>query len=317
VYIFLRHTPALILGKIDVLDASTGDAWILSLIPRRLRRGVLACRSHGLEHVVEDRRREGMVKAGQRPSRMDMWYWWRFHLRVIALSLRRSDVVFVLHPSEADYAVMRLGCDRRRVKVVPNGVSDSLLFAAQSVQPKVAPRLCFIGSWIERKGIDDLAQLLRDVQHNHPNEQLLILGSGAEAKAVFDAFPETMQPMVEVVSHYENRDLPSLLSGAKILVFPSRSEGYPGAMVEAMACGIVPVCYDIPGPSHIVQASGVGRVVPERDVLAFATAVSSLLSLEAEDLRELSMAACIWGTSQSWPTIAEKQLALYVDVTKI
>ena len=43
VYIFLRYLPGLVFGKIDVLDASTGDSWILALLPRQLRRGTLVC----------------------------------------------------------------------------------------------------------------------------------------------------------------------------------------------------------------------------------------------------------------------------------
>jgi glycosyltransferase involved in cell wall biosynthesis len=252
-----------------------------------------------------------MVEAGQSPSRKDVWYWWGFHLRVITLNLRQSDVVFVLNPSDADYAVERLGCDRGRVKVVPNGVSDRFLSAAKSVQPKVAPRLCFIGSWIERKGIDDLAPILLTVRQYHSDAKLLIAGSEANRKEVLSTFPESLQPTIQVVPHYENQELPSLLGGAEILVFPSRSEGYPVAMVEAMACGIVPVCYEIPGPSHIVKTSGVGTVVPDGDVLAFAAAVSALLAMSSEELEALSAAARAWGQSQSWSKIAEEQLALY------
>ncbi len=311
VYVFFRYLFALVFGKIDVLDASTGDSWLLALIPRRLRRATLVCRSHGLEHVAEERRQQQIAEAGQSPSRKDVWYWWGFHLRVIALNLRQSDVVFVLNPSDGDYAVERLGCDRGRVKVVPNGVSDRFLSAAMSVQPKVTGRLCFIGSWIERKGINDLAPILLTVRQYHSDVKLLIAGSKANRKEMLSTFPESLQPTIEVVPHYENQELPSLLGGAEILVFPSRSEGYPVAMVEAMICGIVPVCYDIPGPSHIVKKSGVGRVVPDGDVLAFAAAVSALLTLSNEDLETLSVAARVWGQSQSWSRIAEKQLAFY------
>ncbi len=104
------------------------------------------------------------------------------------------------------------------------------------------------------------------VRRDHSAVKLLVVGSGAADEEVLDTFPESLRPAIEVVPHYENEDLPSLISGVAVLMFPSRSEGYPVVMVEAMVCGIVPVCYDIPGPSHIVKTSGVGRVVPGGDV---------------------------------------------------
>jgi glycosyltransferase involved in cell wall biosynthesis len=314
VYVFFRYTVDVVSGTVDIVDAMTGDAWLLSLIPRRFRQATLVCRSHGLEHVSSERRRAHLLQNGSTPSKKDEWFWWGYQLQVISLGLRRSDIAVFSNPADADYAVDRLGCDRARVQIVANGVSDAVLAAARSVTREHNQRtrqICFVGTWSERKGKDDVPTILQEVVQSWPDIRLLVVGSLIDQAEVLEAFPDALRPFVEVVPHYENAELPSLVRNAEILVFPSRHEGYPVSVVEAMACGLVPVSYNVDGPADIIRAGDVGRIVPPGDINAFATAVSQLLGLSESEFGGLSATAQAWGQSQTWPHIAEGQLAFY------
>jgi len=62
-----------------------------------------------------------------------------------------------------------------------------------------------------------------------------------------------------------------------VFVLPTRAEGFPVALLEAMACGVVPVVSDIPsGVPEVVTEGRTGFRPPVADVPAFAAAIASL-----------------------------------------
>jgi glycosyltransferase involved in cell wall biosynthesis len=317
-YVLLRYAPAVVLGTVDVIDASTGDAWLLALIPRPFRRAVLVCRSHGLEHVEEDRRRIEILGSGGVPSKRDVFYWWGYLLNVVAVSLRRSDIAIFCNSGDAKYAVDRLRCDPARVHVVPHGVSDEILTGARTLTREPSQRLAFVGTWMERKGKDDLPLVLEGVVGKIPTVKLLIMGCHAHRAHVLNTFPIALRPLVDVVPHYENAEMPNLLRTAAVLVFPSRMEGYPIAVAEALACGLVPISYDVDGPADIIRAAKVGRAVRQiGDTGALITALVDVLGQSEAELASLSAAARSWGQRQSWSRIGELQLAIYAQELRI
>ena len=65
---------------------------------------------------------------------------------------------------------------------------------------------------------------------------------------------------------------------ASIFALPSRFEGMPNALLEAMAAGLPSVVSDAsPGPLEMVRDGQQGLVVPSDDVIAFAAALQRLM----------------------------------------
>ena len=69
------------------------------------------------------------------------------------------------------------------------------------------------------------------------------------------------------------RDVPDLLRAADLFVFPSRTEGLPNALLEAMAWGVPVLTTDVPGCRDLVQDGVTGRLVPYDDADALARAL--------------------------------------------
>lgn len=72
-------------------------------------------------------------------------------------------------------------------------------------------------------------------------------------------------------------DIPTFLSRAKILVHASESEGYPNAVMEAMACGLPVVAMEAGDIPYLVEDGKTGFVVPQGDEEMFAERISLLL----------------------------------------
>jgi glycosyltransferase involved in cell wall biosynthesis len=69
------------------------------------------------------------------------------------------------------------------------------------------------------------------------------------------------------------------LAAADVYAFPSRAEGFPVALVEAIACGLPAVAADASGVREILgpEEARAGVIVPREDAQALAAAVEHLL----------------------------------------
>lgn len=78
------------------------------------------------------------------------------------------------------------------------------------------------------------------------------------------------------------KDMGAFYSRGEIFVLPSRSEGFPNALIEAMVCGCAPISFDIDaGPSDIIQHGGNGLLVKDADIEGLAAAITQLVNDQA------------------------------------
>lgn len=75
----------------------------------------------------------------------------------------------------------------------------------------------------------------------------------------------------------ERRDVLELLAGFDVFALPSRYEGQPTAVVEAMVCGVPVVATAVNGVADLVVPGQTGLLVPARRPAALAAAIGRLL----------------------------------------
>ena len=69
-----------------------------------------------------------------------------------------------------------------------------------------------------------------------------------------------------------------MISACNVLLLPSRSEGHPITLIEAMHLGLPAVASDISGSNEIIVDGETGYLVPAQDVPAYAERLTRLLA---------------------------------------
>lgn len=300
----------------DVLDASSGDAWFYASVARQRRdRPLIVFRSHGLEHTAHER----LVQEARRGAVKLSWkyplYHGGFRLWEVTRSLRSADIVLLLNAADGAYVGRHLAVPSHKVRIVRNGVPESFLGQAlQIASPGTNQSITIaqVGSYRAMKGIAYGSKALSNILRRHPHLRVRFLGTLAPAELVLRDFHADVRERIAVIPRFAHDELPALLAGCQIKFFPTLSEGFGLALVEAMACGLAPVTTATPGPSMIVVDGENGLLVPPADSAALEAALERLITDPAL-LAKLRKRALMDAQGYSWRRVAQEQLALYEE----
>jgi glycosyltransferase involved in cell wall biosynthesis len=188
----------------------------------------------------------------------------------IVLALARRKRLFVRHcgtwgqtATVADRALRRLllGIAERHVVFATGGGSDApsgrpeigwifsttlaeaelaALPRAEPWRPGRPPRLIAVGRLTRGKNVASAIRALAEIRAEYPGATLDVLGHGPELDALV-ALAERLGLAGAVTFHgnLSHEDVLARLAASHLLVFPTRvAEGFPKAVLEAMACGV-------------------------------------------------------------------------------
>jgi glycosyltransferase involved in cell wall biosynthesis len=144
--------------------------------------------------------------------------------------------------------------------------------------------LISLGRLAHQKGIDILIRSFATLAGAHPSWRLVIYGEGPD-RAALEQLRADSGCGDRILLPGLVKDGPEALRQASLFVLPSRFEGYPNALLEALACGLPVVATACPGGTVEILCNGVyGMLVPPDDVAAMTAALDAMLS--ARDLRD-------------------------------
>lgn len=299
---------------IDVVDATSGDAWVWCARGRPGATGAtLVTRAHGLEHMTSrDLRRRS--RAGQVTL---SWKYPVYHggyrLWEVQRSMTCADGQVFLNDPDRDHAMAEFGVRADTSVVLPNGVPDRLLGIAP-VTPRTDASspiaLAFVGSWIPRKGTRAVVDMAVALHASGIPFSLRLLGTGMDRVSVLDEFPAGVREHVSVSAYFAPEELPGLLDGADILVHPSWTEGFSLALVEGMACGLAPVATASGGAASVIRNGETGLLLHDESALSLADAVTRLAADRAL-LGRLRVSAQLEMQRLRWSTVAARTLTFY------
>jgi len=165
------------------------------------------------------------------------------------------------------------------IQLIPNGV-DIIRFNPTNADTFIGERsqivIC-ISRLNYEKGIDVLLQAWRLVHEQIVKARLIIVGNGDIQIQL-----EHMAKALDITDSVEfaglQSDIPAQFHRGGLAVLPSRTEGMPNALLEAMACGLPCVATRVSGSEDIIQHGVNGLLVESEDYQAMAQALLTLLS---------------------------------------
>jgi glycosyltransferase involved in cell wall biosynthesis len=196
---------------------------------------------------------------------------WQF---IMKMTYRYADLVTVLTQNALPFYPARRGY---RAIVMPNPVTTPPP-AAATVQLVAKPSLIAIGRLHPQKGFDLLLQAFARIQAKYPDWQIVILGEGP-MRGELEALRSQLQLTDRVHMPGLVTNVPEYLHQADLFVMPSRFEGFPMALCEAMACGLPVLAADcLSGPRDIIEDGVNGVLVRTEDIDSLAAGLEALMS---------------------------------------
>jgi GalNAc-alpha-(1->4)-GalNAc-alpha-(1->3)-diNAcBac-PP-undecaprenol alpha-1,4-N-acetyl-D-galactosaminyltransferase len=207
-----------------------------------------------------------------------------------SLLYRQADVLVVQSRAIRDWAVRLPRI--KTIQIIPNPVSTICDGSPHtSTGHDSTYTIVAMGRLVRQKGFDLLLEAFARCAEKHANWSLVIIGEGPQRESL-QAFASDLGIAGRVRLVGQCYDPATILKAADLFVLSSRYEGFPNALLEAMACQLPVVSTDCSGggPREIIRNGVDGVLVPSEDVTALADAMDRLIA-NADERRRLGRRA--------------------------
>ena len=195
----------------------------------------------------------------------------------------------------ANFSIERGGLRADKIKVIPNGVDVNRFAHAAPADlsefgiPADSTTIIFVGRLDEQKGPFILLAAVKQLLESQRNVHVLLVGEGPlrgrlETWVRDHGFGEK----IHLIGW--RADVSALLKASEILVLPSRWEGMPNVVLEAMAAGLAVVASEVEGTTEIIRNHQTGILVPPESPQDLSTILFLLLN-DPKQVSSLGLAA--------------------------
>jgi len=249
-------------------------AWLTRFAARRSVQGPLLYTAHGFHFFTGA-----------------PWTHWLFFYPLERLAARWTDGLIVMNSEDLAWAkrmgfvegvnlffVHGVGVDLPRYASVTRGrgaVRDEL-----GLHPDDLVVTC-VAEFTATKNHASLLAAWRCVAPEIPEASLLFVGDGHHRAGLERLLERSVTPRARFLGF--RLDVPEILAGSDVFVLPSRREGLPRSVLEAMAAGKPVVATNVRGSRDIVEDGATGLLVEVGNVPGLARALIHLL--RDEELR--------------------------------
>jgi glycosyltransferase involved in cell wall biosynthesis len=143
--------------------------------------------------------------------------------------------------------------------------------------------------------------------------ELACVGTGAPAETVLADFPDAVRGRVRVRPRVDRDELHSELAQADLFVFPTLSEGFGNALLEAMAASLPIVTTPFGAAVDLLRDGVNAAVVPPADAAALAARIAALM---ADDHARAALGRAAHVTARNYQTrhISERFAEVFMQV---
>lgn len=230
-------------GEFDVMHAHSHLYFVTNMAALRRRLGgpPLAITNHGLF-------------SQSAPERVFQWY-----LKTLGRwTFNQADVVFCYTDVDKE-RVLDLGVSSR-IEVVANGI-DTERFTPEGPESEFidadGPVVLFVGRFTDGKRPWLAVEALAEVLEEYSDAELYLCGDGGLREDLEAQVSELgIEESVTFLGHVPYDEMPKVYRSGDVLVLPSRAEGVPRTVLEAMASGTPVVTSRLEQIEDIVAGGG-------------------------------------------------------------
>jgi glycosyltransferase involved in cell wall biosynthesis len=171
-----------------------------------------------------------------------------------------------------------------QIHMVHNGVAFERFVSSRTNRRRLFPELDHHAKLVVTianmhtaiKGHYELIEAARRVKSTFSDAKFIFVGDGAERSAL-ESSAEASGVQDSIVFLGQRTDIPELLACCDIFVLPSRAEGLPNSLLEAMAAGLPVVATAVGGVPEVIEDGVSGLLIPPRDPVSLADAILRIL----------------------------------------
>ncbi len=212
-------------------------------------------------------------------SEFAVWYDWECSEREkadISQTFNRCAKVIVLSEEWRDCLLDRGICDPGRIEVLHNAVkvpSDNVTDYARNV-------VLFMGRLGERKSPGTLISAAARLLDDYPDARFVFGGDGDPSRYVKMAVDLGVAANCEFIGWVKGEEKDRVFRESSIFCLPSKNEGMPMSVLEAMSYGIAAVSTPVGGVPQVISNGVDGLLFPVDDVDALVEKLAFLMGDE-------------------------------------
>lgn len=166
--------------------------------------------------------------------------------------------------------------DIPNIEVIPN----PLPFIPAKCSDLKTKRIIGIGRFTYQKGFDQLLEIWSRIELRYPEWRLTLFGKGVKESSLEKKIKDlNLSDRIELRA--PSSDIIKEFNDSSIFVLPSRYEGLPMVLLEAMICGVPPVCYTCKcGPRDVITEGIDGFMAEQGNADEFISKLTLLMNDE-------------------------------------
>jgi glycosyltransferase involved in cell wall biosynthesis len=232
---------------------------------------------HGLSYFDYQATVTERLRGNIASSSLHRWVTGALPARWDILGSGAADLTIVQNDRDFDFLAER---GVTPIVKIPLAVHPRIVKGANSILDPGARspmRLLWFGSWVARKGAHYLPRTFELIVDRCPDAHLTVGGTGLPAADLRPYFKPSLWPRIDFLPRISVEEQIALFGRSSIFLFPSISEGFGYAILEAMSLGLAVVTTQTGMGSDYLRDGETASIVPFGSSLHLANAVVRLM----------------------------------------
>lgn len=212
--------------------------------------------------------------------------------RMIRFSLTRAKCIITVSNALKE-KIIGLGIAGNKIEILSNAIDSDKFKPINKIEarkkidlPLTKKIILFVGNFVYAKNPLLLIDLAYEIKKQGRSDLFFIMvGDGELKQKIIDKIKYlSVKEIVKLIEQKQHDEIPLWMNAADVFVLPSRFEGLPTVLVEAMACGLPIVATKVGGIPEIIKDNERGILIEPNDATAIVKGVLTLA--DNENLRE-------------------------------